>query len=71
MQDVRGFHSAFAVCDNDKLRTFGIGRQKFCKAVDIRFVQRRIDLVEDAEGRRLIAEQSKQQSDDRQGTLAA
>ena len=68
---MRGFHSAFAVCDNNKLRAFGIGCQEFRKAVNVSFVKRRIYFVKDTEGRRLIAEQSEQQGDNRQGPLAA
>ena len=68
---MRGFHSAFAVCDNNKLRAFGIGCKKFRKALNVSIVKLRIYLVKDTEGRRLIAEQSEQQGDNRQSPLAA
>ena len=44
---------------------------EFRKAVNVSFVKRRIYFVKDTEGRRLIAEQSEQQGDNRQGPLAA
>ncbi len=47
---MRGFHSAFAVCDNNKLRAFGIGCQEFRKAVNVSFVKRRIYFVKNTEG---------------------
>ena len=71
MQYVGGFHSAFAVCDDDELRAFGVGRQEFGKAVDVGFIQCGVDLVEDAKGRRLIAEQGKEQSYNGERPLAA
>src|SRR6266542_5327390 len=71
VKSTRRFHRAFVVCDDYELR---VGRHRDNLAretTDVRFVQRRIDLVKQTEGRRTIMKYTKNQRQGGHGFFTA
>ena len=71
VEGVGGLDRAAVVGDDDELRPFGELSQRLREAADVGLVERGIDLVEHAEGRRADLEHREQQRDRGQGPLAA
>ena len=71
VQNVADAHRALVVRDDDELRLVKEFAHEVREAVDVRLVERRIDLVEDAERARPRAEDRQQQRHGRQRLLTA
>src|ERR1019366_569501 len=71
VEGLRGLHRPLVVCDEDELRLLGKFHQERREAVDVRFVERGVDLVEDAERRGLVLEDRDEKRDGRERLLAA
>ena len=64
-------HGALVVGDDDEVRHIEERRERVAEALDIRLVERGVDLVEDAEGRRLRLEDRHEERDRGHRLLAA
>src|SRR5664279_5567892 len=71
VERLRGLHRPLVVRDEDELRLLGQLHEERREAVDVRLVARGVDLVEDAERRRLVLEDRDEESDGRERLLAA
>ena len=71
VQRVGGLDRPPVVGDDDELRLVGEAPERVGEAPDVGLVERRVDLVEDAERDRPDLEHGEQQGDRRQGPLAA
>ena len=71
VQPVGDLHRAPVVGDDDELRAVGHLAHQLVEAADVGLVERRVDLVEDAERRRLDQEDREQQRDRGERLLAA
>src|SRR5450759_5813977 len=70
-EGLRGLHRPLIVRDEDELRLLGQLHEERREAVDVRLVERGVDLVEDAERRRLVLEDRDKERDGRERFLAA
>ena len=71
VQPIGDLHGLPAVGDDDELGVLLHALQHFHETPDVRVVQRRVDLVEDAERARLVLEDGEHQGDRGQRLLAA
>src|SRR5271169_4151171 len=71
VKGLRGLHRPLVVRDEDELRLLGQLHEERREAVDVRLVERGVDLVEDAERRGLVLEDRDQKRDGRERLLAA
>ncbi len=71
VEDVGGFHGSFGVGDDDELRFAGHLPEEADEALVVDLVERRVDLVQDAERARLVAEDREEQGESREGTLTS
>src|SRR5215470_18431383 len=71
VQHAGALHGALVVGDEDELRAFAHLADHLTEAADVGVVERRIDLVEDAERCRVDEEEREDETDGNQGLLAA
>ena len=63
MEHVRGFHGPLPVGDHDELGFLSVCFQELGKTVDVGFIQRGVDFVQNHKRRRLVGQQGKEQGD--------
>src|SRR5438094_903423 len=71
VEAIGDFHRLAVVRDDDELRVLLHAAEHLDEAADVGIVERRIDLVEEAEGARLVLEHAEHQRDGGQRLLAA